>query len=96
MLVNAFVRLVFLANISLYTHTSQSQQEGWTQVPPSSQGPDLTPASPLQAMVVDKGSVTPPYPGSEEKVQKEPSQEEQPEQRATDEPSKEGQIVEYP
>ena len=47
-------------------------------------------------MVVDKGSVTPPPPSSkEEHVQKEPSSQEQPEPRATDEASKEARVVEY-
>ena len=81
-----------IVNIS----TSQSKQEGWTQVPPSTQGPNLAPPSSPQDMVVDKGSVTPLIPRSEEQVQKEPSQEEQLDQRETDEPSKEGKIVEYP
>ena len=47
-------------------------------------------------MVVDKGLVTSPPPSlEEEQVQKEPSSQEQPDPRATDEASKEGQIVEY-
>lgn len=45
--------------------------------------------------MVDKGLVTPPLPRSKEQVQKELSQAEQPEQRATNEASKEGQIVKY-
>ncbi len=65
------------------------------QIPPSTQGHDPADPSSPQAMVVDKGSITLLLPGSEEKVQKEPSQEEKPEQRATDEASKEGQIAEY-
>ena len=47
-------------------------------------------------MVVDKGSVTPPILGSKEQIHKEPSQDEQLEQRATNEVSKERKIVEYP
>ena len=47
-------------------------------------------------MVVDKASVTPPpLILEEEHVQKEPSLQEQPEPRVTDEASKEEQIVEY-
>ena len=64
---------------------------------PESQGPYLTPSSPLQVTMVDKGSITLSIPNSkEEQVQKEPSQEEEPQQMTTDEVSKEGKIVEYP
>ena len=45
--------------------------------------------------MVDSGSVTPPPQSSKEQVQKEPSSEEQQEQIATNEVSKEGQMVEY-
>ena len=46
--------------------------------------------------MVDKGSVTTPPPSSKEELfQKEPSSQEQLEPRATNEASKEGQIVEY-
>ena len=60
------------------------------------QGPNLTPPSPLQVTVVDKGSVTLPPPSLEEEhVQKEPSSQEKPEPWAIDEASKDGKIVEY-
>ena len=66
------------------TTTGKLQQEEWMQIPPETQGPDITPPSPPQITVVDKGSVTPPPPSSEEEhVQKEPSQQEQLRPRAT-------------
>ena len=78
------------------THTGELQQEDQTQMPPKTQGPNLTPPSPPQVTVVDKGSVTPPPPSLEEEhVQKEPSSQETLEPRATDEASKQGYIVEY-
>ena len=78
------------------THIGELQQEDWMQMPPDTQGPDLTPPSPQQVTVVDKGSVTPPPPSLEEEhVQKEPSSQEKLEPRATDEASKEGKMVEY-
>ena len=47
--------------------------------------------------MVDKGSITPSPPSSEEEqVQKEPSQEEEPQKMVTDEVCKELKIVEYP
>ena len=65
------------------------------QMLPDTQGPNLTPPSPPPTMV-DSGSVTPPPLSSEEEqVQKEPSSQKKPEPRATNEASKEGQIVEY-
>ena len=57
------------------TPIGEPQQEDWTQMPPETQGPDITPPSPPQITVIDKGSVTSPPPSSkEEHVQKEPSQ----------------------
>ena len=53
------------------TPTNESQQEDWTQMPPESQGPKLPPPSPLQTIVVDKGSTTPLPPNTDkEQVQK--------------------------
>ena len=65
-------------------------------MPLESQGPEITPSSPLQVMVVvDKGSATPLPPSTEEeKVQKE--QDKEPQQVSTDEVSTEGKMVEYP
>ena len=64
------------------------------QMPPDTQGPNLTPPSQPQTMV-ESGSVTPPPQSSEEQVQKEPPSKEQPEQMVTGEVSKEGQMMEY-
>ena len=56
------------------TPIGEPQQEDWTQRPPETQGPYITPPSPPQITVIDKGSLTPP-PSSleEEHVQKESS-----------------------
>ena len=49
------------------TPTGEPQQEEWTQMPLDSQGPDLTPPSPLQViLVVDKGLITPPQSSEED------------------------------
>lgn len=50
------------------TPTWQSQQEGWMQIPPGTQGPDPTPPSPQQVIVVSKCSITPLLLGSEGQV----------------------------
>ena len=42
------------------TPTGEPQQQDWMQMSLDSQGLDLTPPSPPQVTVVDKGSVTPP------------------------------------
>ena len=72
------------------THTSELQQEDWTQMPPETQGPDITPPSLPQITVIDKGSVIPPPLSLEEEhIRKQPSSQEQPEPRAIDEAPKE-------
>ena len=65
-------------------------------MPPETQGPNITPPSPPQITIIDKGSVSPPPLSSEEEhVRRELTSQEQPEPRATDEASKEAQVVEY-
>lgn len=66
-------------------------------MPPQSSDLDLTPPSPLQVTVADKGSTTPlPLSTKEEQVQKEISQEEELQQTSTNEVSEERHMVEYP
>ena len=78
------------------TPIEEPQQEDWTQWPPDAQVSDITPPSPPQVTLIDKGSVTPPPPSSEEEhVQKKLSQQEQPGPKATEEASKKAPVVEY-
>ena len=65
------------------------------QMPPESQGPEMTPLSRLQVSSIDKGSATLLLPSTEEeKIQKEWGKE--PQQISADEVSGEGKMVKYP